>query len=83
MEIFLSQYTIVRYLGQMLTFDLRDDVDIEWEKRTLLVRASILAQAHGAQEKITFFRAYCATFYTCSLWANNITTRVVGAAAIL
>jgi hypothetical protein len=62
-----------KYLGHVLTPDLKDDNDIERERRALSVRANMLARrfARCSQEvKITLFRAFCTSFYTCSLWAR-------------
>lgn len=62
-----------KYLGHLLTSDLRDDADIERERRALAVRANMIARrfARSSREtKITLFRAYCTSFYTCSLWVN-------------
>ncbi|XP_048005984.1 uncharacterized protein LOC125241506 [Leguminivora glycinivorella] len=62
-----------KYLGHMVTSDLKDDVDIERERRALSVRANMIARrfAHCTKDvKITLFRAYCTTFYTSNLWAD-------------
>ncbi|KAL0879953.1 hypothetical protein ABMA27_002467 [Loxostege sticticalis] len=62
-----------KYLGHMLTPDLKDDEDIERERRALSVRANMLARRFARctrDVKITLFRAYCTSFYTCSLWAR-------------
>ncbi|XP_072936566.1 uncharacterized protein [Epargyreus clarus] len=57
-----------KYLGHMLTPDLKDNADIERERRALSIRANMLARRFARcskNVKITLFRA----FYTCSLWA--------------
>ncbi|XP_073966820.1 uncharacterized protein [Choristoneura fumiferana] len=62
-----------RYLGHVVTSDLRDNADIERERRALSVRANMIARrfAHcSAEVKVTLFRAYCTSFYTSSLWAD-------------
>lgn len=62
-----------KYLGHMLTADLNDDLDIERERRALAVRGNMLARRFARcnkQVKVTLFKAYCQTFYTCSLWAR-------------
>jgi hypothetical protein len=62
-----------KYLGHLITPDLNDDEDVERERRALSVRANMLARRFTRctnDVKITLFRAYCTSFYTCSLWAN-------------
>ncbi|XP_053614048.1 uncharacterized protein LOC128677324 [Plodia interpunctella] len=70
---FLQRVSKFKYLGHMLTADLRDDDDIERERRALSVRANMLARRFARcsrDVKITLFRAFCTSFYTCSLWAS-------------
>ncbi|XP_041989040.1 uncharacterized protein LOC121740419 [Aricia agestis] len=70
-----------KYLGHMLTSDLKDDDDIERERRALSVRANMLVHRFARctrSVKITLFRAFCTTFYTCSLW-NTYTLRAYNA----
>jgi hypothetical protein len=62
-----------KYLGHMLTADLNDDLDMERERRALAVRGNMIARRFARcneQVKLTLFKAYCQTFYTCSLWAR-------------
>lgn len=62
-----------KYLGHVLTPELRDDEDVERERRALSVRANMLARRFAKCSravKITLFRAYCTSFYTSSLWAR-------------
>ncbi|XP_073962678.1 uncharacterized protein [Choristoneura fumiferana] len=62
-----------KYLGHVLIPDLKDDQEIERERRALSVRANMLARRFArcsSDVKITLFRAYCTSFYTCSLWAR-------------
>ncbi|XP_060810050.1 uncharacterized protein LOC106141297 [Amyelois transitella] len=69
----MRQVDSVKYLGHLLVSDLRDDVDVERERRALAVRANMIARrfARCSKEvKITHFRAYCTSFYTCSLWVT-------------
>ncbi|XP_045775168.1 uncharacterized protein LOC123874053 [Maniola jurtina] len=50
-----------------------DIKDIERERRALAVRCSMVARRFARcnkQVKITLFKAYCQTFYTCSLWVS-------------
>lgn len=62
-----------KYLGHILTTGLKDNADIERERRALSIRANMIARrfARCSQEvKITLFRAYCTSLYSCSLWAD-------------
>lgn len=62
-----------KYLGHLLTADLKDNDDIERERRALSVRANMIARRFARCSpcvKMTLFRAFCSSFYTCSLWAS-------------
>lgn len=60
----LKRMQSFRYLGDMLTFNLRDDVDIEKERRAVRVNMFAHRIARCSREvKITLFRKYCTTFY--------------------
>lgn len=62
-----------KYLGHILLPDLKDHEDIERERRSLSIRANMLARRFARcsnDVKITLFRAYCTSLYTCSLWAR-------------
>ncbi|XP_045540325.1 uncharacterized protein LOC123722494 [Papilio machaon] len=62
-----------KYLGHWVTFNLNDDLDIERERRALSVRCNMLARRFARctrEVKTTLFRAFCQSFYTCSLWAS-------------
>ncbi|XP_045539858.1 uncharacterized protein LOC123722361 [Papilio machaon] len=62
-----------KYLGHYVTADLKDQVDIERERRALAVRCNMVARRFARcskQVKVTLFKAYCQVFYTCSLWTN-------------
>ncbi|CAK1594992.1 unnamed protein product [Parnassius mnemosyne] len=62
-----------RYLGHVLTEDLTDDADIERERRALAVRCNMLSRSFARcteEVKITLFKAFCQSFYTCSLWVK-------------
>ncbi|XP_039747896.1 uncharacterized protein LOC120625053 [Pararge aegeria] len=69
----LKQVTEFKYLGHVVTDSLRDDSDMERERRALSVRGNMLARRFArctGQVKLTLFRAYCQSFYTCSLWTD-------------
>lgn len=60
-----------KYLGHIIAEDLKDDLDIERERRALSIRCNMLARRFGKctdDVKLTLFRAYCQCFYTCQLW---------------
>ncbi|XP_026317317.1 uncharacterized protein LOC113228266 [Hyposmocoma kahamanoa] len=60
-----------KYLGHWVTSDLKDDMDIERERRALSVRANMIARRFvrsSVEVKVALFRAFCTSFYTCSLW---------------
>ncbi|XP_063625661.1 uncharacterized protein LOC134797369 [Cydia splendana] len=62
-----------KYLGHVINNELRDDLDIERERRAMSIRGNMLARRFArcnTQVKLTLFRAYCQTFYTCGLWAS-------------
>lgn len=69
----LELVTSFKYLGHILTSDLKDDADIERERRALSMRANMIARRFARSSKdvkITLFRAYCTSFYTCGLWVS-------------
>lgn len=62
-----------KHLGHIITADLKDNVDIERERRALCVRANMLARRFSrcsSDVKLTLLKAYCTALYTCNLWAN-------------
>lgn len=62
-----------KYLGHWVTETLTDDLDLERERRALSVRSNMLVRRFAKctkSVKLTLFRAFCQTFYTCSLWTN-------------
>lgn len=69
----LERVDIFKYLGHFVTPTLKDDADIERERRALSVRANMVIRRFARcskDVKLTLFRAYCTTLYTCSLWAD-------------
>lgn len=69
----LNRVSRFKYLGHYLTENLSDDLDLERERRAMAVRANMLARRFARcnrQVKLTLFKAYCQTFYTCSLWVS-------------
>ncbi|CAH2103759.1 unnamed protein product [Euphydryas editha] len=58
----------IKYLGNVITTNLRDDADIERERRALSVRVNMVARRfarYSAQMKMILFKAYCIFLYTC------------------
>jgi hypothetical protein len=69
----LTKVTKFKYLGHWVTEDLSDDLDVERERRALAVRSNMLARRFARctrDVKVTLFKAFCQTFYTCSLWVK-------------
>lgn len=69
----LVRVKVFKYLGHMVTEDLKDDCDIERERRAMAVRCNMLARRFARSSievKITLFKAFCQTLYTCNLWVN-------------
>ncbi|KAL0882048.1 hypothetical protein ABMA27_000629 [Loxostege sticticalis] len=69
----LKSVSQFKYLGHIVTADLLDNCDIERERRALAVRCNMLARRFARctkEVKITLFKAFCQTFYTCSLWCS-------------
>lgn len=69
----LGQVRSFKYLGHWVTESLKDDMDMERERRALCIRANMLSRRFARctnEVKVTLFRAYCNSLYTCSLWMN-------------
>lgn len=69
----LKRVASFKYLGHWVTEGMSDEADIERERRALAMRANMLIRRFARCStgvKHTLFRAYCQTFYTCSLWVE-------------
>lgn len=69
----MKRVTEFRYLGHLVNEDLHDDADLERERRALSVRCNMVARRFARcnrEVKVSLFKAYCQTFYTCSLWVK-------------
>nr|XP_049695206.1 uncharacterized protein LOC110375746 [Helicoverpa armigera] len=69
----LNRVSKFKYLGHFITEDLKDDMDIERERRALAVRGNMVAHRFARCSdtvKVTLFKAYCQSFYTSNLWVN-------------
>ncbi|XP_022830188.1 uncharacterized protein LOC111359005 [Spodoptera litura] len=70
----IKRVSSFKYLGHFLADNLKDDMDIERERRSLAVRCNMLARRFyrcTEQVKITLFKAYCQNMYTGGLWVNH------------
>jgi hypothetical protein len=77
----LERVGCFKYLGHIVAVDLKDDLDLERERRALSVRANMIARRFAGcsiEVKATLFKAFCTSLYTCSLWAQY-TQRAYGA----
>jgi hypothetical protein len=66
----LKRVTQFKYLGHIVTENLKDDIDIQRERRALSIRGNMLAHRFArctVQVKLTLFKAYCQSFYTSAL----------------
>lgn len=62
-----------KYLGHIVTANMKDELDVEREWRALAVRSNMLVRRFtrcSCEVKLTLFKTHCKTFYTCSLWTN-------------
>lgn len=69
----LKRVTQFKYLGHIVTENLKDDLDIERERRALAVRGNMLVHRFArctAEVKRTLYKAFCQSFYTSGLWTN-------------
>ncbi|KAG7308299.1 hypothetical protein JYU34_006995 [Plutella xylostella] len=71
----LKRVAEFKYLGHYVNEDLTDDKDMDRERRALSVRSNMVARRFSRctkAVKITLFKAYCLSFYACSLWVNHL-----------
>lgn len=81
----LKRVTQFKYLGHYVTDDLKDQVDMDRERRTLAARCNMLAHRFArcsVEAKITLFKAYCQNFYTGARWVNYTRKAICSACAI-
>ncbi|XP_053600430.1 uncharacterized protein LOC128669552 [Plodia interpunctella] len=81
----IKRVTKFKYLGHIVTEDLKDDEDIDRERRALAVRGNMLIRRFSRcteDVKITLFKAYCQNMYTGSLWVGY-TQKAMGALRVL
>ncbi|KAJ2937980.1 hypothetical protein O0L34_g14262 [Tuta absoluta] len=64
----------VKYLGHIINSDLRDEADIERQRRAINVKGNMLARRFhrcSPPVKRVLFTAYCTCIYTAELWCNH------------
>lgn len=62
-----------KYLGHIVTSNLRDESDIERQRRSLCVVGNMIARRFykaSPDVKVSLFKTYCQSFYTCQLWTD-------------
>lgn len=63
----------VKYLGHIITDDLKDTEDMERQRRAISVRAGMLSRRFhlcSTNVKRTLFNAFCTSLYTSELWVD-------------
>ena len=66
----LSKY---KYLGHLITDQLKDDLDVYRQCRSLYAQANSLARKFGGctdRVKVALFRAYCTPLHNAHLWSS-------------
>ena len=61
----------MKYLGHVISADMKDDLDIMRQCRQLYAQGNALARRfHMCSDnvKVTIFRSYCSSLYTSQLW---------------
>ena len=61
----------MKYLGHVISADMKDDLDIMRQCRQLYAQGNALARRfHMCSDnvKVTLFRSYCSSLYTSQLW---------------
>ncbi|XP_063545730.1 uncharacterized protein LOC134753721 [Cydia strobilella] len=69
----LQVVTKFKYLGHVVTEDLKDDSDLERERRALAISGNMIARRFARCSKpvkVALFKAYCQSFYASSLWVT-------------
>ncbi|XP_013141068.1 PREDICTED: uncharacterized protein LOC106105324 [Papilio polytes] len=66
----LSSTGIGCHIDGWITEDMKDNLDIEKERRALSVRCNMLARRFAKCTNNVKFKAYCQSFYACGLWVD-------------
>ncbi|XP_045772691.1 uncharacterized protein LOC123872451 [Maniola jurtina] len=67
----LRYVTKFKYLGHVLSDTMKDNEDLERQRRSLAAKSNMLARRFtrcSRQVKVTLFKAYCQALYTSQLW---------------
>ena len=67
----IMEVPFVKYLGHVISVDMKDDLDIMRQCRQLYAQGNALARRfHMCSDnvKVTMFRSYCSSLYTSQLW---------------
>ena len=69
----IKEVPIVKYLGHVISADMKYDLDIMRQCRQLYAQGNALTLAHrfhmcSDNVKVTIFRSYCSSLYTSQLW---------------
>ena len=62
-----------KYLGHVITDDLKDDSDIARQYKRIYAQGNALIRKFymcSEHVKCTLFRSFCTSLYTCQLWCN-------------
>ena len=71
--------TEFKYLGHILTSNMKDDKDIERQRRKLFIQGNTLIRKFYMctfEVKIELFRSYCSAMYTPHLWTKYSVTAI-------
>ena len=69
----ISVFNDFKYLGHILSSSMKDDKDIERQRRKLFIQGNTLIRKFymcSIDVKIELFRSYCSSMYTSQLWAR-------------
>lgn len=69
----LKEVKYYKYLGCIISNDLKDDLDIDRQRRKLYVQGNIILRKFfmcSVEVKLKLFTAYCSTMYVPHLWIN-------------
>ena len=67
----IIEVPFVKYLGHVISVDMKYDLDIMRQCRQLYAQGNVLARrSHMCSDnvKVTIFRSYCSALYTSQLW---------------
>ena len=71
-----SSYT---YLGHIICNDLSDNSDIDRQCRSIYAKGnSLIRNFYKCSDsvKVTLFKSYCSSLYTCELWCRHTETKL-------